>query len=46
MRMCMMSSFSQIRVFVVYMETVFKNLQFETRFQKFAFSGHQNAVVM
>jgi len=46
MHMCMTSSFSQIRIFIVYTETIFKNLHFETRFQKFAFSGYQNAAVV
>ncbi len=45
--MCV-SVFSQICVFVVYMGIdsgiVFINMHFETRFQKFAFSGCQNIV--
>ncbi len=41
------SPFSQICVFVVYNKgIVFKNMHFETHFQKFAFSGQQKATVM
>jgi len=39
----MISSSSEIYVFVVYMETVFKNLHFETHFQNFSFSGTQKS---
>jgi len=41
-RMCMRSSFSQVHGFVVYMETIFKNVHFETHFV----SGNQNPIFM
>ncbi len=42
--------FSQMHVFIIYIETIdginLKNFNFETHFQKCAFSVPQNAVVM
>ncbi len=43
---CMMPLFSQIHIFAVYTETIFKNLHFETYFPKFALAGPQNAFVV